>query len=128
MKVHLFGAASSPSCANSGIKKVATDYETDILARAASFIKEDFYVDDGLTSMPSKEEAIALISETQHMCKKGGPRLYKFVLNSSDALEGIPESDRAQGTRDLHKEALPIEHALGMQWCIQSDTFQFQLT
>ncbi len=45
-----------------------TDYETDIGVRAASLTKEDFYVDDGLTSIPSEEETIALISETQQMC------------------------------------------------------------
>ncbi len=105
VKVHLFGAASSPSCANFGLKKLSTDQETDIRVRTASFIKKWFCVDDGFTSMPSEEEANTLISETQQIggLQKGGLQVHKFVLKSGDVLECIPDCEYAQGIRDLHK-------------------------
>ena len=53
MKVHVFGAASSPGCAKYGLKKAADDGEAEYGTEAAEFIKRDFYVDDGLKSVSS---------------------------------------------------------------------------
>ncbi|KAK3736571.1 hypothetical protein QZH41_003145 [Actinostola sp. cb2023] len=52
--VHLFGAKSSPGCSNYGLKKVADDYEDEFGLKVADFIRNDFYVDDGLKSLPQK--------------------------------------------------------------------------
>ena len=57
MTVHLFGAASSPGCANFSLKTVANYNETEFGNDAASFIKNDFYVDDGVKSVPTIIEA-----------------------------------------------------------------------
>ena len=48
MKVHLFGASSSPGCANFGLRRAADDGEEEFGTDAAAFIRKDFYVDDGL--------------------------------------------------------------------------------
>lgn len=56
MKVHLFGAASSPGCANYGLKHLAKE-NGDIYPQGSRFIMGDFYVDDGLTSVESMEDA-----------------------------------------------------------------------
>ena len=60
MKVHLFGAASSPGCANFGLKYLAKEEEKEFPS-ASKFILENFYVDDGLQSCTSEDEAINLI-------------------------------------------------------------------
>ncbi|KAG7511271.1 hypothetical protein JOB18_045843 [Solea senegalensis] len=57
MKVHLFGATSSPGCANYGLKHLAQENETQF-PLASQFIMKDFYVDDGVTSTASIKEAI----------------------------------------------------------------------
>ena len=57
MNVHLFRAASSPGCANFGLKYLAILYE-DKYPLAAPFIRQNFYVDDGVTSVESVEEAM----------------------------------------------------------------------
>ena len=49
MTVHLFGAASSPGCANFGLKKTATDNDCEFGSDAVNFIRKDFYV--GLQSV-----------------------------------------------------------------------------
>ena len=56
------------------------------------------------------------------MCNKGGVKLHKFLSNSKTVLESIPSEDRAKGmvVVDLLKEPLPIERALGVQWCVES--------
>lgn len=51
MTVHLFGAGSSPG--NYGLKKTADDYEQEFGTEASNFIRNDFYVDYGLKSLPT---------------------------------------------------------------------------
>ena len=70
MKVHLFGASSSPGCANFGLKRAADDDEEEFGTKAAVFIRKNFYVDDGLKSVPTVPEAILLIKASQAICNK----------------------------------------------------------
>ena len=72
MTVHLFGATSSPDCANFGLKRIATDNEAEFGPDVADFIRYDVYVDDGLKSVPRTSDAISLIDKSMAMCKKGG--------------------------------------------------------
>ena len=48
MTVHLFGARSSPGCANLALKTTAEDNEKDLGTETARFLIKNFYVDDGL--------------------------------------------------------------------------------
>lgn len=129
MTVHLFGAASSPGCSNFGLKKTATDNECEFGSDAAEFIKKDFYVDDGLKSVATVSEATSLIENTKSICARGEMRLHKFISNSKEVIAKIAPDDRAKGVKDLdlHNDVLPIERALGVQWCVESDTFQFRI-
>ena len=130
MKVHLFGAASSPGCANFGLKRIANIYEAECGSAAADFMRRNFYVDDGLTSVPTTSEAIDLITRTRELCARGGLRLHKFVSNSRAVIDSVAPEDRTKGIKDLdlRLDLLPIERALGVQWCVESDTFQFRIT
>ncbi|CAC5410104.1 unnamed protein product [Mytilus coruscus] len=49
MNVHLFGVASSPGCASFGLNRVADDYEDEFGSDISAFLRNDFYVDDGLS-------------------------------------------------------------------------------
>ncbi|XP_071486763.1 uncharacterized protein [Diadema antillarum] len=130
MNVHLFGAASSPGCSNYGLKQIATDKADEIGHDAARFIHRDFYVDDGLKAVATEEEAIELISKTKKMCEHGGLHVHKVVSNSRKVLESVPVDDRAKEVKELNllHDHLPIEKALGVQWCVESDKFRFRMT
>lgn len=83
MTVHLFGAVSSPGCANYGLKHLAK--ENSLAYPVGSrFIARDFYVDDGVTSVETVKDAIQLAKEARELCAKGGLRLHKFVSNNTD--------------------------------------------
>lgn len=129
MKVHLFGAASSPGCANFGFKQAANDGEKEFGAEAADFIRRNFYVDDGLKSLSTISATTSLIQNSQAMCAKAGIRLHKFVSNTKEVLEAIPPEDRAIGLQDLDLkfDQLPIERTLGIMWCIETDCFRFRI-
>ena len=129
MRVHLFGAASSPGCANYGMKYLASQNEKEYPA-AANFIKNNFYLDDGLISVESVDTAIKLVREAQTVCANGSLHLHKFISNSRDVLESIPDSERASGVQDvdLNHDELPVQTVLGVKWSVNSDTFSFKVT
>ena len=81
MAVYLFGATSSPGCAYFALKRTASDYEGQYGTEAANFVKNNFYVDDGLKSVSTPEAAISLIKNTKSLCQKGAFNLHKFISN-----------------------------------------------
>ncbi|XP_057700916.1 uncharacterized protein LOC130921262 [Corythoichthys intestinalis] len=129
MAVHLFGAASSPGCANFGLKYLAQKHQSDYPA-AASFVQNGFYVDDGLVSVPTVKEASALIVEAQELCRKGGLRLHKFNTNNQEVLSCVHPADRTVKTDcfDLTLNPASVEHALGVRWLMESDSFSFSIS
>lgn len=128
MKVHLFGAASSLGCANYGLKYLAKSQE-ELQAAASFLVQNDFYVDNGLTSVETEEETIQLIHDAQSMCANGGLRVHKFVSNNKNVINSVAESERAVDVKDLDlsNERLPIEQALGIKWNVEDDVFCFKV-
>ena len=128
MRVHIFGAASSPGCANYGMKYLATKYENEY-PLAAVFIRKNFYVDDGLTSVDSVQRANQLVNEAREVCSKGQLRLHKLVSNNRKVLDAIPESERASAVKDLdlNYSELPMQSVLGVKWNIETDAFSFNV-
>nr|XP_039251003.1 uncharacterized protein LOC120328550 [Styela clava] len=129
MKSHPFGAASSPGCANFGLKRCADEGEAEYGEAAANYIRQDFYMDDGLKSVATFEEAVDLIQQRRALCASAGLKLHKFISNNCEVLESIPEDERAKDikTLDVTVDPLPIERTLGIVWCIESDDFQFKI-
>lgn len=129
MTVHLFGATSSPGCANFALKRIAKDNESEFGSKAADFLRRDFYVDDGLKSLLNIPETRNLIDNSTAMCRKGGVRLCKFVSNAREVIDHVAPDDRAKDLEniDLVSDKLPMERALGIVWCIESDSFKFRI-
>ena len=130
MTVHIFGAVSSPSCANYALRKVAEDQINKIDSDVIDTIRKNFYVDDCLKSTATTEQAVKLAKDLSAACATGGFHLTKWTSNSRGVLESIPGSERSKETKnlDLLKDDLPTERALGMEWCVQTDKFQFNST
>lgn len=130
MTVHLFGAASSPGCSNFALKTTADDNEEILGSAPAEFLRRDFYVDDGLKSVASVEVAVDLVKGIKEMCKRGAFNLHKFISNRKEVIQQIPVQDRAEEVKhlDLDRETLPMERALGVQWCSESDAFKFTIS
>ncbi|XP_063072324.1 uncharacterized protein LOC134462993 [Engraulis encrasicolus] len=129
MLVHLFGAVSSPSCANFALRQTAEDNKDMFNPNIISTVNTNFYVDDCLKSLPSEQEAVQLVTELTSLCQKGGFRLTKWMSNSRTVLGHIPKEDRASEVRelDLDRDKLPIERALGLLWSVEDDMFKFNI-
>ena len=118
MKVHLFGAASSPGCANYGLRHLARQHEAEF-PRASRFIERNFYVDDGVISVESTAAANSLVKEVEELCARGNLHLHKFISNDRSVIDNIPPLKRVVNMRgpDMSFDELPIERALGIHWC-----------
>ena len=126
MTAHLFGAVSSPACASFGLRRVANEfpeYGGDVL----DFVTNDFYVDDGLKSVPDEDIAVSLVKRTVEVCKLRGVRLHKFSSNSEKLLKSLPltECTAESNLLNLDLDEYPTERVLGILWNIKTDSFQF---
>lgn len=96
MTVHLFGAVSSPSCANFALKQTAEDNEGKAEASVLNTIRHNFYVDDCLSSVPDESRAISLVHNLKAVCATGGFKLTKWTSNSRSVLASVPADERAK--------------------------------
>ncbi|XP_062413903.1 uncharacterized protein LOC134105319 [Pungitius pungitius] len=129
MKVHVFGNSPSPAVAIYGLKRSAQDGEADFGLDVKQFIDRDFYVDDGLKSLPSEEAAISLLKRTQETLACSNLRLHKIASNSSEVMRAFPSQDYANNLKDLElgTDTLPTQRSLGIIWELETDTFTFQV-
>ena len=117
MCVHLFGATSSPGVATFGLRKIASLYgATDTVNPLAShFIQHNFYVDDGLLSVASAEDAVEVFRDTKDILAKGGLKCHKLRSSSKLVLDGFPDEDKVSNASEETK-------TLGVYWNTSSDT------
>ena len=129
MMVHLFGAISSPSCANTALHKTADDNSGKFDAEVTNTIKRNFYVDDCLKSVDSVQKAINLTRNLTAACQNRGFHLTKWVSNSREVLEAIPTEEKAKEIKNLELDydSLPVERALGVSWSVESDNLVFRI-
>jgi hypothetical protein len=131
MLVHLFGAVSSPSCANFALRRTAEDNKCTFDPEVISTVFNNVYVDVCLKSLPTAEAAINLAKDLSTLLSKGGFRLTKWISNDQEVLQAIPEKERAKEIKDIDlynkSDTLPTERALGVTLCIETDTFGFKI-
>lgn len=118
----------APGCSNYGLKYLASINDSEY-PLAAIFIRNLFYVDDGLISLESVELAIKLVDEAQAVCSKGKRHLHKFISNNREVLEYISERNCAAEVKnvDFHHDDLPAQNAFGVRWDVENDTFTFNV-
>ena len=130
MTVHVFGNRPSSAIANYGLLKIASLAAETHGSEVRDFITNNFYVDDGLTSLSSSDKAISLIQQTQDALKTyGNLRLHKFASNDQSVMNAFSPEDLAKEVLELDFEKdAPLQRSLGLVWNLRSDTFQFAIS
>ena len=130
MCVHLFGALSSPSCANFALRQTARDNEESLGSQCADVLRRNFYVDDMLKSYPDEKSAGENLLLVDEMCSRGGFNLTKFVSNSEQVISSIQTNKQASiaESPSIGESKLQVERALGVSWCIENDQFGYRIT
>ena len=128
MLVHLFGATSSPCCANLALRQTAKDYGDDYDPVIKDAVLNNFYVDDFLKSTATDEEAIQIMSGISELLNKGGFHIHKWMSNSKKVLASVSIDDRAKNLKDVNLEydQLPGDRALGVFWSAEHDYLGFR--
>ncbi|XP_061191617.1 uncharacterized protein LOC133199804 [Saccostrea echinata] len=124
MRVHVFGNTPSPAVATYGLRKTVEKAEVEV----QNYVTRNFYVDDGLMSVGSSDEAINLLQKTQQVLKDEAKiRLHKIASNSVEVMEAFPAEDLEKNLKslDIAADELPIQQNLGLAWDINSDSLNF---
>ena len=129
MRVHVFGNRPSPFIAFMyGLQRIG-ELATESHGREVkNFIINDFYVDGGLASYASSQEAINILINTQDAMKVD-VRLHKFASNCETVLRAFDSVDFAKSVINLNFEKdTPTQRSLGLLWDLQADEFKFEIS
>lgn len=87
------------------------------------------FMSDCLVATANEKDALRLFHDLVSLSSKGGFNLTKRMSNRRVVMDVIPEERRAKDMKDLDldHDILPVERVLGVQWCVQSDTFKFKI-
>ncbi|XP_061908561.1 uncharacterized protein LOC133653372 isoform X2 [Entelurus aequoreus] len=130
MRVHVFGNSPSPAVAIYGLHQSVLRNQPDCDPDVKQFVTHDFYVDDGLKSLPTVEMAVSLLQRTRDTLANSNLRLHKIAANRKEVLEAFPSQDHAKDLKDLDFEAdsVPMQRSLGLLWDLKKDCFTFRVS
>lgn len=125
MWVHVFGNSPSPAVAIYCLWQSVKGEDPKV----KKFVNCDFYVDDGLKSLPTVKAAVDQLKNTQRIFAGSNLRLHKIASNSKEVLKAFPPQDHANDPKDLDlgSDMLPTQRSLGLNWSLKSDTFTFKI-
>ena len=92
MTLHIFGAKSSPCCANFSLRQTVVGFGHLYEPLISKIAYSSFYVDDCLLSLHTIHEAILAQQGLRELLVKLGFRLRKWITNRDEVLQSIPES------------------------------------
>lgn len=129
MNVHVFGNSPSPAVAIYCLRQAAQEGQSAYGEDAYQFVVRDFYVDDGLKSLPTADAAISLLKRTQSMLACSNLRLHKLASNNKEVTEAFPCEDPATDLKDLDLavDSLLVQRSLGLHWDLDSDCFSYRV-
>lgn len=130
IRVHVLGNCPSPSITFYGLKRTAMEGESEYGSDARKFVERHFYVDDGLKSFSSADEAIDVLCRAQKMLAQCNIRLHKISSNCPIVTGAFPREDLATDMQDLEhgQTTPPMQRSLGLGWDLSKDLFKFQVT
>lgn len=128
MCVHVF--SPPPSVAINGLRRAAMEGERDYGLESRLFVERNFYVDDGLVSLPTEKEAVTLLQNTQDMLALSNLRLHNILSSRINVMRVFPPEDLAKGLKglDLDTDLPPMQRSLGVSWDISEDVFTFKVS
>ena len=67
------------------------------------------------------------VASVQKLCETGGFNLTKFVCKDKQVMESVPPEKRSVDTDRILDNTETIERALGVSWCLETDTIKFRI-
>ena len=120
---HIFGAKSSPTCANYALQQVARDNAQES-PQVTKLIMRNFYLDDFVKSVPSAEQAIEIYNKLRAMLARGGFHLTKWISNCEQTMKSIEQADKSPSSSKTFEAEPSVPSILGLQWNIDADNLK----
>ena len=122
---HVFGAKSSPTCANYALKRVGLDNEEEYPI-ATKAIQNNFYMNDFIKSVETPEEAIEVFNQLYPLLSQHVFELKKWISNDDAVTEAIPEDLKSiSNTKQFEVEPRTEgSSVLGLQWTVTVNSLQ----
>ena len=127
MKVHLFGAKLSPSCAAFALLETVKRFGKYFPAKVTDVVRKGFYVDDCPTTVNDEREGIQLVKDLKELLSKGRFHLTKWISSSQEVVQSIEPEERAKVVAQVDIGDACNERALGMQWNVRTDCLEFNV-
>ena len=125
MRVHLFGATSSPCCAAFCLRQSVVDFGAEFEPYVTSAVQQNFYVDDCLFSVPDVETGRKMLLGIKSLVFKSGFNLTKWMSISEELTKCVPESQRSTSQNVDALTGNLNERVLGISWNVGIDEFCF---
>ena len=122
---HVFGAKSSPTCANYALNRVGLDNEKEYPI-ATTAIQNNSHIDDFITSVETPEEAIDVFNQLQPLLSQHGFELKKWISKTDTVTKAVPEDLKSiSNTKQVEVEPnTEGPSVLGLQWTVFDDNLQ----
>ena len=120
---HIFGAKSSPTCANYALQQVARDNAQES-PQITKLIMRNFYMDDFVKSVPSAEQAIEIYNKLRAMLERGGFHLTKWISNCEQTMTSIDQADKSPSSSKTFEAEPTSPSILGLQWNVDADNLE----
>ena len=120
---HIFGAKSSPTCANYALQQVARG-NTQESPQITKLIRRNFYMDDFVKSVPSAEQAIEIYNMLRAMLARGGFHLTKWISNCEQNMKSIEQADKLPSSSKTFEAEPTSPSSLGLQWNVDADNVE----
>ena len=90
-------------------------------------VLNNFYEDDCLISVNAAEDAIAMGKELRSLPAKGDFRLTKWLSNSHDVMETVPDEEKSKSAHENMPSVGIRQNVLGVSWDVITDEFYFNV-
>ena len=129
LRVHVFGAKSSPSCASYALRSAVTFSKNKYSEEVVKTVQKNAYVDDILKSVSSDSKAVKVATDLINLLEEVKFNLTSFISNSRVLLSSLPVEKLSKDLKqlDLSTCNLPDEKTLGMVWNPEKDVFGCRL-
>ena len=96
-------------------------------SKGKEFICSNFYVDDGMSSLCTVNEAIETLVEAKKILEPHGVKIHKISSNCAQVLESFHHIERAEGCRVFNFDDASSQRALGVSWDPVKDVFVIEI-
>lgn len=82
-------------------RQAASQGQEEHGTEAKQFVLRNFYVDDGLTSLSTDDDAIKVLKKAREMLADSCIRLHKIASNHNTVIEAFPPKEHVKELKDL---------------------------